>query len=85
MLTTNNFNPSLAHHRSLAAAETIIIEHEKITLSQPDWDSFPDALENPPAKNTKLTEAIALHNKSVVQFSINALNTGLRCKAFDSG
>jgi len=53
--------------QSLAAAETIISEHEKITLSQPDWDLFLDALESPPAKNAKLTEALALHKKSVVR------------------
>ena len=53
--------------QSLAAAETIISEHEHITLSQPDWDLFLDALENPPAKNTKLTAALALHKKSVVR------------------
>jgi len=28
---------------------------------------FLDALENPPAKNVKLTEALALHKKSVVR------------------
>ena len=53
--------------QSLAAAENIISEHEHITLSQPDWDLFLDALENPPAKNTKLTEALDLHKKSVVR------------------
>ena len=53
--------------QSLAAAENIISEHEHMTLSQPDWDLFLDALENPPAKNTKLTEALALHKKSVVR------------------
>ena len=52
--------------QSLTAAETVISEHEKITLSQPDWDLFLDALENPPAKNTKLTVALAFHKKSVV-------------------
>ena len=53
--------------QSLAAAETIISEHEHLTLSQPDWDLFLDALENPPAKNAKLTEALALHKKSVAR------------------
>ena len=52
--------------QSLAAAENIISEHEHTTLSQPDWDLFIEALENPPAKNTKLTEALAFHKKSVV-------------------
>jgi len=53
--------------QSLAAAENIISEHEHLTLSQPDWDLFLDALENPPAKNAKLTEALALHKKSIVR------------------
>lgn len=53
--------------QSLAAAETIITEHEQVTLSQPDWNLFLDALENPPAKNPKLTDALALHKKSVVR------------------
>ena len=37
--------------QSLAAAETIISEHEHLTLSNNDWDLFLDALENPPTKN----------------------------------
>jgi len=53
--------------QSLTAAENIISEHEQITLSQPDWGLFLDALENPPVKNTKLTAALALHKKSVVR------------------
>ena len=53
--------------QSLAAAENIISEHEHMTLSQSDWDLFLDALENPPAKNTKLIEALDLHKKSVVR------------------
>jgi uncharacterized protein (DUF1778 family) len=51
--------------QSLAAAETIISEHEQLTLSNSDWDLFLDALENPSAKNTKLNEAIALHGRAV--------------------
>lgn len=52
---------------SLAAAENIISEHEQLTLSNNDWELFLDALENPPSKNTKLNEAIALHKKTVVR------------------
>ena len=48
------------------AAENIISDHEQVTLSQPDWDLFLNALEKPPAKNTKLTEALAFHKKSVI-------------------
>ncbi len=53
--------------QSLAAAETIIYEHEHLMLSNNDWDLFLDALGNPPAKNEKLNEAIALHKKSVIR------------------
>ncbi|MEE9338981.1 MAG: DUF1778 domain-containing protein [Methylococcaceae bacterium] len=53
--------------QSLAAAENIISEHEQLTLSTNDWELFLDALENPPAKNTKLKEAIALHKRSVIR------------------
>jgi uncharacterized protein (DUF1778 family) len=53
--------------QSLAAAENIISEHEQITLSNTDWELFLDVLENPPAKNAKLKEALALHKKSVVR------------------
>lgn len=53
--------------QSLAAAENIINEHEQITLSPADWTLFLDALENPPAKNAKLKQALALHQQSVVR------------------
>ncbi len=53
--------------QSLAAAENIINEHEQISLSQADWTLFLEALENPPAQNAKLTEALVLHKQSVVR------------------
>ncbi|ATG90159.1 DUF1778 domain-containing protein [Methylomonas koyamae] len=53
--------------QSLAAAENIINEHENVTLSQTDWSLFLDALENPPARNAKLNDALALHQLSVVR------------------
>lgn len=53
--------------QSLAAAESIISQHEQTTLSQSDWGLFLDALENPPAKNAKLKEALALHKESVIR------------------
>lgn len=53
--------------QSLAAAENIINEHEHLTLSQTDWSLFLDALENPPARNAKLQDALALHQQSVVR------------------
>ena len=53
--------------QSLAAAESIISEHEQISLSNTDWALFLDALENPPAKNAKLKQALVLHKTSVVK------------------
>lgn len=52
--------------QSLAAADSIISEHEQITLSNADWELFMDALENPPVKNAKLKQAMELHKKSVI-------------------
>lgn len=51
--------------QALTAAEQIISEHEQITLSAADWDLFLDALENPPARNGKLKQALQLHQASV--------------------
>lgn len=51
--------------QSLAAAENIIKEHEQVTLSNSDWSLFLDALENPPARNAKLINALALHKKLI--------------------
>ncbi|MBS4050461.1 type II toxin-antitoxin system TacA family antitoxin [Methylomonas rivi] len=53
--------------QSLATAESIISQHEQISLSKTDWALFLDALENPPAKNAKLKQALVLHKKSVVK------------------
>ncbi len=53
--------------QSLAAAKTIISKYEKITLSQPGWDLFLNALETHQKKNAKLTAALVLHKKSVVR------------------
>ncbi|MEO1883515.1 MAG: DUF1778 domain-containing protein [Methyloprofundus sp.] len=52
--------------QSLAAAESIINEHEHITLSSNDSVLFLDALANPPQKNKKLSLATKLHKKSVL-------------------
>ena len=53
--------------QSLAAAETIISQHEQITLANADWTLFLDALENPPPKNAKLEQALALHQQLVIK------------------
>lgn len=52
---------------SLAAAENTTDEDERICLSNADWTSFWDALENPPARSVKLLEALALHKHFVVR------------------
>jgi uncharacterized protein (DUF1778 family) len=41
-----------------AAAERVIERHERVTLSQPDWDVFFDLLVNPPEPNKTLKAAI---------------------------
>jgi uncharacterized protein (DUF1778 family) len=51
--------------QALTAAEQVISEHEKITLSAADWDLFLQALENPPQRNNKLKQAMKLHQISV--------------------
>lgn len=50
---------------ALASANEIIEEHEKMVLTQNDWNVFLDALENPPIANTALKQAFELHEKSV--------------------
>lgn len=52
--------------QALTAAEQIINEHEKMTLSASDWELFLEALENPPPRNNKLKKALQLHQKSVL-------------------
>ena len=43
---------------AVAAAERVIEAHERITLSDADWDAFYNALINPPEPNKKLKEAV---------------------------
>lgn len=42
---------------AVAAAERVIEAHEKITLSDVDWDAFYDALISPPEPTEKLKAA----------------------------
>lgn len=44
---------------ALAAANRVIEEHDKITLSDADWEIFYQALINPPQPNQALKEAFA--------------------------
>lgn len=53
--------------QALHAADEVIHEHETLTLNQADWNTFLDALENPPKPNDKLKRAFAEHKKRVQQ------------------
>lgn len=44
-----------------AAAARVIEDHERITLSRPDWDVLMAALRDPPAPNPKLRSALRRH------------------------
>jgi len=50
---------------ALESANKVIIEHEKITLTEDDFSIFLDALEHPPKPNVALKEAFELHKQSV--------------------
>lgn len=43
---------------AVAAAERVIEAHEKITLSAADWETFHDALINPPEPTETLKQAV---------------------------
>ena len=51
--------------QALHAADEVIQEYETLTLSEADWATFLDALENPPRPNAKLKQAFAEHKKRV--------------------
>ena len=46
---------------AIAAAEQVITSHERITLSDADWDAFYRALLDPPEPNAKLKRAMRRH------------------------
>jgi uncharacterized protein (DUF1778 family) len=50
---------------AVAAAERVIEAHEKVTLSEADWDVFYEALVNPPEPNEKLKEAVRRYRERV--------------------
>lgn len=50
---------------AVAAAERIINSHERITLSATDWETFYNALINPPEPNEKLKEASRRYRERV--------------------
>lgn len=43
--------------RAVSAAERVIEEHDRVTLSEPDWNIFYAALAKPPAPNPTLKAA----------------------------
>lgn len=43
---------------AVAAADRVIERHERITLSEPDWAVFYEALMNPPEPNRELKRAV---------------------------
>ena len=51
--------------RALDAADTVILEHETLRLSDADWQVFLDALEHPPEPNARLRQAFTEHSKRV--------------------
>jgi uncharacterized protein (DUF1778 family) len=51
--------------RALDAADTVILEHETLRLSDADWQVFLDALEHPPEPNAWLRQAFTEHRKRV--------------------
>lgn len=48
---------------SLTAAERVIKEYEKVTLSDADWKVFFDALDVPPKPNRELKSAFKRYNR----------------------
>ena len=52
---------------ALDSADSVIAEHEKLQLSQNDWEVFLNALDNPPQPNKDLKKAFQLHKENVIQ------------------
>ncbi|MGV6871237.1 type II toxin-antitoxin system TacA family antitoxin [Pseudochelatococcus sp. B33] len=49
---------------AVAEAEKVIRENETVTLSSPDWETFYDALIDPPAPNAALRDAFAKYEQT---------------------
>jgi uncharacterized protein (DUF1778 family) len=49
---------------ALEEAEKVIRENEVVSLSNPDWSVFFDALTNPPPPNAALRKAFARYRKA---------------------
>ena len=49
--------------RTLPVAEQDVTQHERISLSQRDWELFLNAVENPPRPNAALKKAAQAFRK----------------------
>lgn len=54
---------------ALTSANEIIEAHEKLVLTENDFNVFLDALENPPKANAALKEAFNLHEQNIKSFA----------------
>lgn len=50
---------------ALQQADSIVREHEVISLSPEEWERFQDLLLNPPAPNDRLQRALEEHDRIV--------------------
>jgi len=51
----------------MESADRVIADHEKLQLSQNDWEVFLNALDNPSQPNNVLKKAFQLHQENVIQ------------------
>jgi uncharacterized protein (DUF1778 family) len=49
---------------AMAAADRVIEEHDRVTLSDQDWDTFYEALTNPPKSNKALKGAFKRYRQT---------------------
>jgi len=49
---------------TMAAADRVIEEHDRVTLSDQDWDVFYEALTNPPKPNKTLKAAFKRYRQA---------------------
>lgn len=54
-------------HNALKAAERLIQDRERLTVSERDWNLFFDALVNPPEPNAALRQAFAAHGRLIAK------------------
>ncbi len=54
-------------HNALKAADRLIQDRERITVSERDWNLFFDALVDPPEPDAALRRAFAAHDRLVAK------------------